>query len=147
MKAISLWQPWATAIPLGIKRLETRGWSTRYRGPLAIHAAKHWDKDQDLFARSMRQLTEPQLPDEFPFGAVVGVAWLVDVIPSERARKIVNLIEAAFGDYAPGRFAWVLEDAQPLTRPLPWKGKQGFFNVPVELLNPLVPDWFAKRAA
>jgi hypothetical protein len=40
MNAISLWQPWATAIALGSKRIETRPWATAYRGPLAIHAAK-----------------------------------------------------------------------------------------------------------
>ena len=36
MKALSLYQPWATAIALGSKRIETRGWPTSYRGPLAI---------------------------------------------------------------------------------------------------------------
>ena len=35
MKAISLWQPWASAVALGSKRVETRSWSTSYRGPLA----------------------------------------------------------------------------------------------------------------
>jgi hypothetical protein len=40
MKAISLWQPWASAIALGWKKNETRHWSTDYRGPLLIHAAK-----------------------------------------------------------------------------------------------------------
>lgn len=41
MKAVSLWEPWATLVRLKIKRIETRGWSTSYRGPLAIHATKH----------------------------------------------------------------------------------------------------------
>lgn len=40
MKALSLWQPWASAIALGAKRVETRSWETLYRGPLLIHAAK-----------------------------------------------------------------------------------------------------------
>jgi hypothetical protein len=40
MKAISLWQPWATLVAIGAKTIETRGWSTSYRGPIAIHAAK-----------------------------------------------------------------------------------------------------------
>lgn len=33
MKAISLWQPWASAIAVGAKRVETRSWATKYRGP------------------------------------------------------------------------------------------------------------------
>ncbi|TRU31740.1 MAG: ASCH domain-containing protein [Microcystis aeruginosa Ma_QC_B_20070730_S2] len=40
MKAISLWQPWASLVANGLKLYETRGWPTKYRGVLAIHAAK-----------------------------------------------------------------------------------------------------------
>jgi len=36
MKAISLWQPWATLIALGLKTVETRSWRMDYRGPLVI---------------------------------------------------------------------------------------------------------------
>ncbi len=39
MKALSLHQPWASLIAIGAKRVETRHWTTSYRGPLAIHAA------------------------------------------------------------------------------------------------------------
>ena len=38
--------------------------------------------------------------------------------------------ERAFGDYAPGRYAWVLADVLPLPRPVPWRGEQGLFEVP-----------------
>ena len=38
VRAISLWQPWATLIANGHKRYETRAWRTAYRGPLLIHA-------------------------------------------------------------------------------------------------------------
>src|SRR5258708_5270609 len=40
VKALTLWQPWASLIAVGAKTIETRSWSTSYRGPLAIHAAK-----------------------------------------------------------------------------------------------------------
>lgn len=40
MKAITIWQPWASLIAVGAKRFETRSWPTSYRGPIAIHAAK-----------------------------------------------------------------------------------------------------------
>lgn len=40
VKAISLWQPWASLIAMGAKKVETRGWATSYRGPMVIHAAK-----------------------------------------------------------------------------------------------------------
>lgn len=38
MKALTVRQPWASLIALGVKTVETRSWSTKYRGPLAIHA-------------------------------------------------------------------------------------------------------------
>jgi hypothetical protein len=41
VKALTLWQPWATLMALGVKRNETRGWSTTHRGSLAIHASTH----------------------------------------------------------------------------------------------------------
>ena len=40
IKALSLWQPWASAIAVGYKHYETRSWKTDYRGWLGIHAAK-----------------------------------------------------------------------------------------------------------
>ncbi len=50
MKAISLWQPWATLVALGIKQTETRHWATKHRGQLAIHAAKRWRPEQQQAA-------------------------------------------------------------------------------------------------
>ena len=40
MKALTLHQPYASAIALGLKHFETRAWKTTYRGPVAIHAAQ-----------------------------------------------------------------------------------------------------------
>lgn len=40
MKAITIWQPWASLLAHGMKQYETRSWATKYRGPIAIHAAK-----------------------------------------------------------------------------------------------------------
>ena len=40
MRILTLWQPWASLVALGLKQNETRSWFTRYRGPIAIHAAK-----------------------------------------------------------------------------------------------------------
>lgn len=40
MKVISLLEPWASLIKEKIKCIETRGWRTKYRGELYIHASK-----------------------------------------------------------------------------------------------------------
>lgn len=39
MKALTIWQPWASLLVSGQKKYETRSWATDYRGPIAIHAA------------------------------------------------------------------------------------------------------------
>jgi hypothetical protein len=41
-KALSIRQPWAHLIVAGIKQIENRTWTTRYRGPLLIHAGQLW---------------------------------------------------------------------------------------------------------
>jgi hypothetical protein len=43
--ALSLHQPWASAVALGVKTVETRSWSTNYRGPLLIHATSRRPRD------------------------------------------------------------------------------------------------------
>ncbi len=106
MKALTLWQPWASLIALGVKTIETRSWSTDYRGPLAIHAAKRRAKFED-----MKHLVGGQLDawgawfeaglvsdgetDNMPYGAVIATCELVDVV-----RIIPRLPKA---DLAPGQ--------------------------------------------
>lgn len=135
MKAISLWQPWASAIALLLKHNETRGWATRYRGPLAIHAAKRWQMDQRVFLDlALQQDQRLRQADTFPRGQVVAVAWLADCQPSEAVLPTIRREERLWGNYGPGRFAWLLRDVIPLTHPVSFSGKQGFFEVPDALL-------------
>jgi hypothetical protein len=131
IRAISLWQPWASAVALGLKHVETRHWSTKYRGPLVIHAARRWDRSQRQFASVERTLG--RLPSRLPFGALVAVCNLVDVRPTEELKLSVSAIERLYGNYEPGRFGWLLADIRPLTEPIPYLGRQGFFSVPADL--------------
>lgn len=92
MKAISLWQPWATAIAIGSKRVETRHWATRYRGPIAIHAAKRCHLGEMIHisstwswcgALNRKMGSNEKLWEALPFGAVVAVARIVDCRPTD----------------------------------------------------------------
>lgn len=112
MRALSLWQPWASAIALGIKTVETRAWSTKYRGPLLIHATQRFPREAREFAATERALG--RLPPRLPLGAVVAVATLVDVRPTEEVALEVSALERLYGDYTPGRWAWMLSDVRPL---------------------------------
>lgn len=41
-RVIWLHEPWATFVAIGVKRFETRSWSTRYTGRLLVGATKAW---------------------------------------------------------------------------------------------------------
>lgn len=134
MKAITLWQPWASLIAIGAKQYETRSWSTTYRGPIAIHAAM---KHPDYFPYdSIRVLREAGFPT-VPRGVVVAVAKLVDVIGTCPLASNVSPLERQFGDWRCGRFAWKLEDVQMMEPPIKASGKQGLWNwtPPQDLAN------------
>ncbi len=159
MKAISLWQPWASAIAIGAKRIETRSWYTSYRGPLLIHAAKRMFQYEMIGYASnwgWRAAMEPlcgRMGDPrpwweiLPFGAIVARCVLVDCRPTEsftigeldlgsfRMNSGPNgaWTERMMGNYAPGRFGWILQDVQAFRKPFTWKGSQGFFEIDDEL--------------
>ena len=140
MKAISLWQPWASAIVLGLKRIETRGWATSHRGPLAIHAAKRWTPDERDFCRHFARVHgRPELLDP-PRGALIGVVDLVAALPSEALEEGLSETERDLGNYGPGRFGWVLEDVLAFRAPIPYRGMQGLFNVPDEVVREAIAD-------
>jgi hypothetical protein len=76
MRAISLWQPWATLIAIGAKSVETRSWATPFRGELVIHAAKTWTRD----LQAMCLLSEPFRSALLPLALA---AW--PDVPGDRA--------------------------------------------------------------
>lgn len=147
MRGLTLWQPWAAAIALGDKQNETRSWTTSYRGLVAIHSAKKWDKALLGIARSYG-LAVAGDPDRYLIGsasthqAVVAVANLVRCeVMTEQLIERQTEHELILGDWKPGRAAWVFEDVRPLVDPYPLLGKQGLWKIPpaqVEAINLLL---------
>lgn len=147
MKAISLWQPWATAIARGLKRVETRAWQTEYRGPLAIHAARRMERAaMDELIRRGVPLPAEANAQTYPLGALVAVAELATICTTRalrndadgslwtvRGQDIFGPHERALGDYSDDRYAWILRDVRVLARPVAWRGMRGIFNVPDHL--------------
>lgn len=134
MKAITIWQPWATLIALGLKQYETRGWDTKVRGRIYIHAAVRrpviGDMSEAVERRVIELLRASGAPPlfELPLGRIVCHCELVDAEPVELLLPTDD--ERTVGDWRPGRFAWRLADVRPYVVPFPWKGKQGWFTVP-----------------
>lgn len=183
MKALTIRQPWASLIALGVKTIETRSWPTKYRGPIAIHAGKHpitlafaesfnatlirhdaataWQIDHDDQGASLAHRDDDvdsgfeqyawtsgnTVGFDLPLGAIVAAATLADCVPmvDEWPRMGTGNVlfvptaddlaypggsrahvwlsgdpkgqdvsdQLPYGDFTPGRWAWVLEDVQP----------------------------------
>lgn len=119
IKAISLHQPHASAIPYlpehedalrlqGItarKGIETRGYATKYRGPILICATKQ------------------PIIEGLPNGVAVATATIVGC----RLMTIEDEDEAQC-QMSEGRYAWLLKDINPIV-PFKVTGQQGFFTV------------------
>lgn len=129
MKALTLTQPWAQLVALGHKSIETRSWSTKYRGPLAIHAARGFPRAARELAAEERAIGRLSR-DRLPLGGIVAIAWLVDVKRVEEAQP--TPLERHLGDYSPGRYAWILDRdrLRVLAAPLEWTGRLGLWDVP-----------------
>lgn len=179
---MTLHQPWASLVAVGAKTIETRSWSTTYRGPLLIHAAARKPDVEmledgyageigDVDARWFQwcQSEDDPRPDEWwlydctsadvetptpgamwnmPLGAVVASCQLIDCVPivdglggvDDPLPRVCNCIEwdkglrlmrpfeypsedvsaqLPFGDFSPGRWAWLLDDVKPTTERCP----------------------------
>lgn len=138
MKAISLWQPWASLVVHGQKKIETRAWpvpKTLIGKRIAIHAA--------LLTRHDGLMNVPPflglLDGDLPHGAVVGSVKLsscVRMTPTNIAEFTQRQpLEVQLGDWQPGRYAWVLREPRVLDSPVPVRGSQGFFRVDSALLR------------
>jgi hypothetical protein len=137
MKTLTIWQPWASLIVHGVKRYETRSWETRYRGRLAIHAAKRWTTEQQNIARELAgrwsevsdALCHPDTGEllPLPLGCVVVEVRLVMCHRVESIRGRLSPVERALGDYSDGRFAWEIEITRR-RKPTPAVGKQGLWE-------------------
>lgn len=143
--AITLWQPWASAIPLGLKRNETRNWPYPVEleaAPwVAIHAAKAINVDDEtetyyeicafldehecLPPATIHQL---QHPGALPRGAVVALGRLCGCLRTDEIRPEDDPLEYAFGNYGPGRYAWRFEALRSLDRAMPARGHQRFWT-------------------
>ncbi|MBE9199074.1 MULTISPECIES: ASCH domain-containing protein [unclassified Nodularia (in: cyanobacteria)] len=130
MKALSLWQPWASAIALGMKSVETRSWGTKYRGYLLICSAQKDTREQELYFYEIIKPIDRRLTyNDFPFGVAVAVVNIKRVVKiTEKLITEQSDLEKKLGLWEVGRYAWVFDEIRPIT-PFEVKGKQGLFDV------------------
>jgi hypothetical protein len=133
MKALTLTQPWATLVILGVKRWETRGWypGVNDRGSrIAIHAAKGWTRDDREFAAELHERgILPVAPADLPLGAVLGEAAIVGLARTTSPMAVgLSDLEHELGDYSPGRYAWELGGVVAYPEPIPARGMLGLWE-------------------
>lgn len=115
------------------------------------------------FNRSFDPLHERLADEELPLGAIVACGDLVDCVPitasAENGRRTVGRVnvplpdggsrwqlwdddgygcvsigdQLPYGDFTPGRWAWLLANVRPLAEPVPARGAQGLWNLPADV--------------
>ena len=151
MKALSLWQPWASAIACGSKTIETRSWDTSYRGRLAIHAAKRCVmRDLEaicvypcwlaalspLFSQlpGAWTLRPETLRDILPFGAIVATGRLVNCIPTGACTSNIDVVRRIPLSGRKGSLKWTERDLGDFS-----PGRFAWILRDVKPINPPVP--------
>ena len=137
MKALTLTQPWASLVVLGVKRYETRSWPIplSLRGGqhrIAIHAAKGWTvDDREFLSDLIRDGVLPQMATAtIPRGAVLGTVRLDGIFTTTAAlrQNDMTALERELGDYSPGRYAWLLGAPDRFPDPIPARGSLGLWD-------------------
>jgi activating signal cointegrator 1 len=149
MRALTLWQPWASLIAYGGKRWETRSWRTDYRGELLIHAAQRQAPpiaDPKFIEEAIQVLGHADF-NVLPAGTVVAVCELtacyrITATAPQQAdeRELTDCMwltyphdisgaarELRFGDWSLDRYVWRLENVRRLVQPVPLKGQRRLF--------------------
>lgn len=123
--AITIKQPWAWTIMAGHKTIENRTWRTRKLGPMVIHAAK----SRTGVAGNVLWLRNHGIDcpdaDALDYGCIVGLI---------RVETCLDMSEVEPGMFVEGPVCWVLKEPRAIERPIPYKGQQGLFRVPRDLV-------------
>lgn len=147
MKAITLWQPWASLIADKRKRHETRSWCpprTLKGEVMLIHAGKTVDKS---YAKWFGYV-DAEGAITCPTGCFVATARLYAVCQVQQQiigadgdelaicndaynphRKGIEIPVDDYGNFAPGRFLWEFIDVSPIVPPTPARGRQKIWDV------------------
>jgi len=147
MKALTLWQPWATLVAMEVKKIETRCWTTKYRGPIAIHSAASFPVSY-LGTSAQTSIFRDELADVFsvrrdrddrmgkhvsdilkglPLGKVLCIVKLLSIEVTDNVGDLSER-ERIFGNYENGRYAWHLEMMEVFEPPIPAKGNRMLWN-------------------
>lgn len=146
MKALTVWQPWATLIAAGAKPYEYRGWPAHdsvQRQRIVIHAGARPVRRAEVQDILLRLRTEPEItgldptialpileraltqPGDLPLAS--GLATAVLGTPRLAADIHADLTGVEIDEDVWG---WPLTDIRPMQPIVPARGAQGFWTWP-----------------
>lgn len=145
MKALTIWQPWASLIMAGAKPVEWRGWACPrwiVGQRIAIHAGARPakpDEIADIIARIndaetslIPELARPLLTGvharSWPLSSVLGTAIIGAPVPALDwvRRHAPGFLDSDRIDHS--KFAWPLSQIERFEPPIPARGMQGFWT-------------------
>ena len=116
LRCLSIRQPWAWLVCIGAKTIENRTWQNDFRGTIAIRASTSKTNAEAL----ERELPEGTIePDDFRFGAIIGLADIEEIKPYGR--------EHESDVFASGPYCWRMSHCRLLKKPIPMSGKLNLF--------------------
>ena len=140
MKCLSIQQPWADLIALGHKDVENRTWSSRYRGPVLLHAGKRFDRGHglsDSWAVTADRLLVVNRA-ETRLGVIVGIAEMVGC---------GGWGQCNCSPWFVGPYGFVMRNPRWFKWPIPWRGQLYFFDVPDDIVADALDEAEREHAA
>ncbi len=129
MKVLTIKQPYASLIAVGLKRYEFRTWKTNYRGDFLIHAGKSVDKE------AIKRLEFLNL--DYPQGCILAKVTLTDCIQvdeefRDKLRKENSVVYAGvIEDNMWQGYGFQLNNIQKI-EPIFVNGKLGFWEYDIK---------------
>ena len=155
MKVLTVWQPWATLIAEGAKPYEFRGWKPPAKligQRIAIHAGARKVRDREILDLLLKLETGEACLHEESARDVLCCA-LVDpaILTLSHVLCTAVLGEPKAGDACAREFGldagndsdragtfnwgWPMLHIERVLPPVPWRGRQGFGEIPESLLG------------
>ncbi len=146
MRALTVLQPWATPIALGLKPLENRTYAPPASvrdGWLAIHAGKNRidpEDDPAALVECLRRMESRPSSTTPPLtlrtlldhaGHVLALVRLAGVAYSEAEVAALTPNQRAW--YVPGSRGWLIGERRQLPKPVPVRGQQGIWFLPPDV--------------
>jgi len=123
---LSMHQPWASLLVMGIKIHEGRTWYTQHRGRLWIHAGSKVPTQQDIEDLQTFYLRRKEgivFPDHYPTSCLLGSVDVLDCMPQEEYQEVHPTGESA------SPYVLVCTNPQELVVKFPMSGQHKIFKL------------------